>query len=98
MMCLTAVHFRPKENSLKMSSKKKNATPRWATHTPAPNDHDPRGFEGHSMIMWSNDDVGAEEIYLTRDEYIALKRELARRRGYKLPPLAGKPRHQKSAA
>lgn len=41
----------------------------------------PRECE-YNLIMFSQDGAGIQEIYMTRDEFIALKARLAELRGY----------------
>jgi hypothetical protein len=55
--------------------------PEWVTRTPEP---------GYNLTMFGADDDAAQDINLTRDEYLALKRALAKMRGYKLPEPEGK--------
>jgi hypothetical protein len=51
--------------------------PEWVNDTPA--DH------GYNLTMFEDNDIGVEEIDLTRDEYLELKRHLAVMRGYIAP-------------
>ena len=54
-----------------------NEVPYWVKQTLP--DH------AYRLIMFENDDVGGEEIEMTRAEYISLKASLAAMRGYQVP-------------
>ena len=62
-----------------MENEQLQPLPEWLGENEMPNEH------GYTLMMMMNNDRSCENVEMSRAEYLALKRHLARMRGFNVP-------------